>query len=148
MPPACATKSPIAASSSHPPPTAAAWFPKTTIQLPENLRRGNLLVSATAGDARMLRILDSNALEIRPIPATRTLRVTETATGRPLPKTYVKIYIETHAGEVHFHKDGHTDLRGLIDHLTHPSRPLTDIRRIAILAHHPDHGATTHIITP
>lgn len=83
-----------------------------------------------------------------PLPATRTLRITAAASGRPLPKTYVKIFIETHDGDVHFHKDGHTDLRGLIDHLSHLSRSHTDIRRIAILAHHPDYGATTRVVQP
>ena len=60
------------------------------------------------------------------------------------------IVVEAHHFDVVLFKRDELNEKRLIIEI----RPLSDIRRIAILAilailaHHPDHGATTHIITP
>ncbi|HSP43506.1 MAG TPA: hypothetical protein VLO11_11590 [Luteolibacter sp.] len=118
---------------------------ETVIELPENLRQGSLLAAADSGSTRLLRVLDSRAIELRLFPETRTLRVTDAATGKPLPKTYIKVYVETHDGEVNYHKDGYTDLRGAFDYLSHTGIDVSTIKRVAIFASHPEKGARTVI---
>lgn len=62
---------------------------------------------------------------------------------QPLPKTYVKVYARTNTGEVVFHKDGYTDLRGKFDYLTNTATDPSTIRSLAILVNHPEKGART-----
>jgi hypothetical protein len=116
---------------------------ETTVELPENLRQGSLLASAESGNTRLLRVLDSRAIDLRLFPNTRTLRVIDTATGKPLPKTYIKVYAEKQNGEVVYHKDGYTDLRGAFDYLSHTGVDVSEIKRVAIFASHPEKGART-----
>ena len=46
------------------------------------------------------------------------VRATVSATGKPLPKAYVKVYARLADGTVKFHKDGYTDIRGRFDYAT------------------------------
>ena len=117
----------------------------TAVELPEALRQGNLLVSAESGNTRILKILDSRAMILRHLPASRTLQVLDAATSKPLAKTYIKVYAETRTGEIVFHKDGYTDLRGMFDYLSHTATDPASIKRLALLAIHPEKGARTVI---
>jgi hypothetical protein len=118
---------------------------ETTVDLPEGMRKGNVLVSAEAGTKSLLKVLDSRALEIRHTPVSRTVQVLDTATSKPLPKTYVKVYAEMNDGEMVFHKDGYTDLRGKFDYLSSTATDPSRIKRVAILVSHPEKGARTVI---
>jgi hypothetical protein len=118
---------------------------ETKVDLPEGMRKGNVLVSADAGTKSLLKILDSRALEISHAPESRTVQVRDSATTRPLPKTYVKVYAEMNDGEVIFHKDGYTDLRGMFDYLSSTATDPSKIKRVAILVSHPEKGARTVI---
>ncbi|MBN8460011.1 MAG: hypothetical protein J0M04_19460 [Verrucomicrobia bacterium] len=117
----------------------------TTIELPPDLPPGNLLIDARAGGAKQLKVLDSAALDIRRFAADRTLQVLDAASHRPLPKTYVKVYVRTASGETVFHKDGYTDLRGKFDYLTHTATDPSTIQQLAILVSHPEKGARTMV---
>ncbi len=77
-----------------------------------------MLVSADTGSRKLLKVLDSKALEIRLTPESRTLQALDAAGLKPLPKTYVKVYAELDSGEKVFHKDGYAVLRGKFDCLT------------------------------
>jgi hypothetical protein len=44
------------------------------------------------------------------------LETRDSTTGKPLPKTYVKVYAKLNDGTVRFFKDGYTDLRGRFDY--------------------------------
>ncbi len=118
---------------------------ETIVGLPQALRQGNVLVSAESGSTKLLRVLDSRALELRHLPLERSVQVRDAATGKPLVKTYVKAFAETRTGEIVFHKDGYTDLRGKFDYLSHTGSDPSTIKRIAILASHPEKGARTVI---
>jgi hypothetical protein len=113
---------------------------ETAVELPETFRQGNVLVAANSGGTRVLKVLDSKALEIVRQPAERTLQVFDTATRLPLPRTYVKVYVQARNGEAVFHKDGYTDLRGKFDYLSHTGSELGEIRKIAVLIGHPEKG--------
>jgi len=119
--------------------------PETTIELPENFRRGNVLVAARSGTTRVLKVLDSRAIETIRQPLDRTVQVYDSTSRLPLPQCYVKVYIEGSDGVAKFHKDGYTDLRGKFDYLSHTGTGIGEIRRIAILTSHPDRGARIEI---
>ena len=110
---------------------------------PQSLRQGNVLVSAESGNTKLLKVLDSRAMELRHLPLERTLQVLDAATGKPLVKTYIKVYAEKRNGEVVFHKDGYTDLRGKFDYLSHTGSDPSKIKRVALLVSHPEKGART-----
>ena len=118
---------------------------ETAVELPQALRQGNVLVSAESGDARILKVLDSKAMDLRHTPETRAIQVLDGATGKPLAKTYIKVYAETRAGEIVFHKDGYTDLRGKFDYLSHTGSDPSGIMRRALLVSRPEKGARTVI---
>lgn len=118
---------------------------ETTIELPPDLPPGNLLIDARAGGAKQLKVLDSAALDVRRFAADRTLQVLDSASHHPLPKTYVKVYVRTASGDIVFHKDGYTDLRGKFDYLTHTATDPSTINQIAILVSHPEKGARTMV---
>lgn len=118
---------------------------ETAVELPEAFRQGNVLVAANSGGTRVLKVLDSKALEIVRQPAVRTLQVFDSATRLPLPRSYVKVYTQGRDGEAVFHKDGYTDLRGKFDYLSHTGSTLGEIRRIAVLISHPEKGARIEV---
>ncbi|MEO5915742.1 MAG: hypothetical protein ABIS50_16020 [Luteolibacter sp.] len=118
---------------------------ETTVDFPERMKKGNLLVSAESGTKKILKVLDSRALEIRQSPVLRTIQVLDAVTSKPLPKTYVKVYAEMNNGEMVFHKDGYTDLRGKFDYLSNTAVDPSTVKRVAILVSHPEKGARTVI---
>jgi len=120
---------------------------ETPYELPENFRQGNILVAAESENAKQLKILDSRLLETREQAAERTIQVIDSATQKPLPKTYIKVYAETRDGSITFHKDGYTDLRGKFDYLSHTATDPSTIRRLAILISHPEKGSRTQVET-
>ncbi len=118
---------------------------RTEIELPAGLHQGNVLVAAESAATRLVEVLDSTALELRHQGQDRTVQVLDAATRKPMVKTYVKVYVETHDGKVRFHKDGYTDLRGKFDYLSHSGEDPAQVRRVAILASDPQKGARTMI---
>jgi hypothetical protein len=118
---------------------------ETAVELPEAFRQGNVLVAANSGSTRVLKVLDSKALEIVRQPAERTLQVFDSASRLPLPRSYVKVYTQGRDGQAVFHKDGYTDLRGKFDYLSHTGSELGEIRKIAVLISHPEKGARIEI---
>ncbi|WP_367872344.1 hypothetical protein [Luteolibacter sp. Populi] len=119
--------------------------PETAVDLPDNFRHGNVLVAAKSGSTKVLKVLDSRALEITRTPEERTLQVFDSATRLPVPQCYVKVYVEGTDGQAVFHKDGYTDLRGKFDYLSHTGSEIGEIRRIAVLVNHPDKGARVEV---
>ena len=116
---------------------------ETTIELPSALCQGNVLIAAESGTTKLLKVLDSRALDLRHLPQERTIQVLDAATGKPLPGTYIKVYAEMNDGRIVFHKDGYTDLRGKFDYLSHTGADASGIKRLALLASHPQQGART-----
>lgn len=119
---------------------------ESSYELPENFRQGNILVAAESGNAKQLKILDSQLLEARVIPTQRTLQIIDPTSGKALPRTYVKVFTESRDGSVSFHKDGYTDLRGKFDYLSSTAVDPSTIRRVAILISHPEKGTKTLMV--
>lgn len=118
---------------------------ETSVELPENFRKGNVLVAAKSGSTKVLKVLDSRALEMIRQPEERTLQVYDTSGRLPLPQCYVKVYVQGRDGETTFHKDGYTDLRGKFDYLSHTGSEIGAIRKISVLISHPDKGARIEV---
>lgn len=118
----------------------------TPFSLPQDFQKGNLFIAAESTHAQRLEILGSRFIKLRILPAARTILVTDTTTGKPLPNTYIKVYAEARDGSITFHKDGYTDLRGKFDPISHTTTDPTTIQRHAILASHPEKGSLTRII--
>ena len=75
-------------------------------------------------------------------------RATESATGKALPKVYVKVYARLADGTVKFHKDGYTDLRGRFDYASVSTPEKQPIQRFAILALSDERGALIREAAP
>jgi hypothetical protein len=114
---------------------------QTEVELPEAFRRGNVLVAAQSDKTKVLRVLDSRALDTVRQPLDRTIQVFDSVGRLPLPQTYVKVYVQGPDGEAIFHKDGYTDLRGKFDYLSHTGSDLGEIRKVAVFVSHPEKGA-------
>ena len=64
------------------------------------------------------------------------LKVTEKESGKPLPRTYVKVFAQKKGGSTSnpfFFKDGYTDIRGKFDYAQTSGNRLKDVERFAIL---------------
>lgn len=118
---------------------------ETSVELPENFRKGNVLVAAKSGTTKVLKVLDSRALEMIRQPEERTLQVYDSAGRIPLPQCYVKVYAQGRNGQTTFHKDGYTDLRGKFDYLSHTGSEIGEIRKISVLISHPEKGARIEV---
>ena len=76
------------------------------------------------------------------------LHVTSDDGKQPVAKAYVKVYSQNSNGQVKFHKDGYTDLRGRFDYVSQSNNPLDGIQRYSILVLSPESGAITRQVFP
>lgn len=109
--------------------------------LPEAMRKRNVQIEVRGGDqvATLKRL--ANDLDVQLVPALGQLQVrTRGEQGAFLPATYVKVYARMADGQVVFHKDGYTDLRGRFDYVTQSSQPLDNITEFAVLVLSDEHG--------
>lgn len=108
--------------------------------------RSVLLEVAGAG-VRRARVVYTSRLVVRPVEPYGLLSVRDRQGGRALAATYVKVYARTAAGEVRFHKDGYTDLRGVFDYAT-LSGGVDDVEKLAVLVQHDELGAVIREVAP
>jgi len=101
--------------------------------LPEALHNRNVLVEIVAGGTTRSQAYFSNSLTVQLAENYGQLKVTDTETARPLPKTYVKIYAEMQDGRTLFYKDGYTDLRGRFDYSSLSTNELDFVKRFSLL---------------
>ena len=69
-------------------------------------------------------------------------------TGKPIPKTYVKVYARLRDGRVKFYKDGYTDLRGRFDYTSLNTNELDIVQRFAVLVASDKNGALVREAAP
>ncbi len=121
---------------------------KQSFVLPENLARRNVLVEITAaGKTRSLPYY-ANAMNVQMMENYGQIRVTDPVTGKPLSKVYVKTYVRQANGQVKFHKDGYTDLRGRFDYSSVNTPERSAIGRFSILVLSDEHGALIREAAP
>ena len=74
--------------------------------------------------------------------------VTHAETQKPVPGTYVKVYVKTQNGEVKFLKDGYTDLRGRFDYASINTNEVDNAARLSLLILSEDYGAVVREAAP
>jgi hypothetical protein len=120
---------------------------KQAIPLPAELADRNVLVEVSAGGKTRSLPYYANAMDVRLMENYGQVRAADAA-GKPLPKVYVKVYARLANGQVKFHKDGYTDLRGRFDYAsvsTHEPQPIV---RYAVLVLSDDRGALIREANP
>jgi hypothetical protein len=120
---------------------------KTSLPLPDELVKRNVLVEVTAAGKTRSAPYYANAMDVKFTESYGQVRVTDGG-GKPLPKVYVKVYARLADGSVKFHKDGYTDLRGRMDYVSVNTPERLAIERLAVLVLSEDRGALIRDVAP
>jgi hypothetical protein len=110
-------------------------------ELPERFHNANVLVEIVAGGQKRTQAYYANSLALQVVENYGQLQVSHEATGRAVPKTYVKVYARMADGRVRFYRDGYTDLRGRFDYSSLSTNDLDHVERFALLVLSDEHGA-------
>ena len=119
-----------------------------TLELPERFAQKNVLVEVRGAGLVRSRTWFANALQVRFVESWGQVAVSEPGTGAALPKVYVKVFARLPSGEVRFHKDGYTDLRGRFDYASVSDDPNAGAERYAVLVLDEQRGAVIRELTP
>ena len=120
----------------------AADARQASFALPEEFASSNVLVEARAGGLVRRQAYYANSLTVQMIENYGQLEVRDGASGKALPQVYVKVFARDGRGNVRFHKDGYTDLRGRFDYASLSASEALDAERFAILVLDEGAGAT------
>jgi len=119
-----------------------------TVDLPPEFTGKNVMVEALGGGVRKTQAYYANTLKVQMVESYGQLVVTQAATGKPVPGTYVKVYARLAGGEVKFIKDGYTDLRGRFDYVSLNTNELEAAERLAVLVLSDAFGAVVREAPP
>ncbi|MCR9244733.1 MAG: hypothetical protein NXI31_06860 [bacterium] len=119
-----------------------------TFDLPAQFQSKNVLVEVRGGGLVRSRTYFANALDVRFLETFGQVAVSDPKAGRPLPKTYVKVFARLPNGQIRFHKDGYTDLRGRFDYASLSDDPNAGANRYAVLVLSDDLGAVIRDVAP
>jgi hypothetical protein len=109
--------------------------------IPDALHHQNVMVEMVGAGQVKTQAYYSNSLAVQLIENYGRLYVTHRESGRPLPKTYVKVYARLRDGRVRFYKDGYTDLRGCFDYASLSTNDLDFVQEFALLVLSDEDGA-------
>ena len=99
-----------------------------------------------AGKSRALPYY-ATAMDVAVVENFGQVKVTDPA-GKPLSKVYVKCYVRSADGQVKFHRDGYTDVRGRFDYATVSTPERSPPVRFAVLVLSDDRGAAIKDAAP
>ena len=119
-----------------------------TFRLPAEFRNSNVLVEIVAGGVKRSQAYYSHSLALQMIENYGQVRVTDAKAGKPLAKTYVKVYARMRGGRVRFYKDGYTDLRGRFDYTSLNTGELDAVEKFSLLIFSDTHGAVVREASP
>ncbi|MEO6596811.1 MAG: hypothetical protein ABIP94_18850 [Planctomycetota bacterium] len=119
-----------------------------TFALPAQFQQRNVLVEVRAAGLVRSRQFFANALHVRFLESYGQVAVSEPTGDKPLPKTYVKVFAKLPGGQVRFHKDGYTDLRGRFDYASLSNDPNAGAERYAVLVLSEQRGAVIRETNP
>ena len=130
------------------PAAAAAGAPGAhAFDLPKEFTNANVLVEVVGGGLRKSQAYYANSLTLELVENYGQVRAMDEA-GKPLPKTYVKVYARMKDGAVAFFKDGYTDLRGRFDYASLNTDELDRVAKFAILILSDSKGAVVKEAAP
>ncbi len=119
-----------------------------TFELPEALHSSNVLVEIKAAGQTKQQAYYSNSLNVQTIENYGQVRVTHAKTGKPISKTYVKVYAQNQNGQIKFYKDGYTDLRGRFDYTSLNTNELDFVQKFSLLVLSDTDGAVVREANP
>lgn len=117
-------------------------------ELPVEMQNKNVLVELVGGDQTRSIPYFAHSLDIQLVEKFGQLKVSEASTGKPIAKTYVKVYAKSANGKVVFHKDGYTDLRGRFDYVSQSNASLDGIVKFSILMMSENQGSVIRQARP
>lgn len=117
-------------------------------ELPAEMQNKNVLVELVGGDQTRSIPYFAHSLDIQMVEKFGQVKVSEASTGKPIAKTYVKVYAKSADGTVAFHKDGYTDLRGRFDYVSQSNTSLDGIVKFSILMMSENQGAVIRQARP
>lgn len=121
---------------------------QTSFALPPQFQQKNVLVEVRGGGLVRSRTYFANALDVRFLESFGQVAVSAPDTKNPLPRTYVKVFARLPNGQVRFHKDGYTDLRGRFDYASVSDDPNAAAERYAVLVLDEQRGAVIREVAP
>ena len=113
-----------------------------SFELPAEFKSSNVLVEARAGGIVQREAYYANSLDVRAMANFGQLQVRDAETRQPLSAVYVKVFARDAGGQVRFHKDGYTDLRGRFDYASLSGPEGGAAERYSILVLSESEGAT------
>jgi hypothetical protein len=117
-------------------------------ELPERFVTKNVLVEVRGAGLVRSRTYFANALQVRFLETWGQVAVSDATGNAPLPKTYVKVFAKLPNGQVRFHKDGYTDVRGRFDYASLSDDPNLGAERYAVLVLDDQRGAVIREVAP
>ena len=115
--------------------------------IPADLANKNVLIEINAGDQIQAKPYFASSMTVQAVEKFGQLKVAD-ETDKPLSRVYVKVYSQTDDGQIRFHKDGYTDLRGRFDYVSQSNNPLDNVRQYSVLVLSPENGAMTRQFAP
>jgi len=67
--------------------------------------------------------------------------VSHSKTGKPVPKTYIKVFSKMRNGAVEFYKDGYTDISGRFDFASISVDKLKNVEKFSFFISHDEFGS-------
>ena len=122
--------------------------PKATIALPAEFANRNVLVEVTAAGKTRALPYYATAMTVNVTENYGQLKASDAAGGKGIAKVYVKVYAKLASGEVKFHKDGYTDLRGRFDYVSVNTPERQAIEKFSVLVLSEDKGALIREVAP
>ena len=119
-----------------------------TFDLPQDYLKANVMIEVSAHGITRRQTYLSNTLSVQMIESYGQLQVTQAVTGKQLSRVYVKVYAKLANGQVRFHKDGYTDLRGRFDYASVSEKGTEGAVRFAILVLSDTDGASIREVAP
>jgi hypothetical protein len=117
-------------------------------EVPANLRQQSVRIEVRGGGLLRSQTWFRNDLAVRFLESHGQVAVAERGSDRPVPKAYVKVFAKLANGQVRFHKDGYTDLRGRFDYASVSDDPNANATRYAVLVLDETRGALIRDVAP
>jgi hypothetical protein len=105
---------------------------ETAVDIPERFRGQNMLIEIEGAGIVKAFAHYAHTLDLQLTETYGQALVSDRATSRPLPGTYVKVFARTKDGNVKFYKDGYTDLRGRFDYASLNANALAFVGRLVM----------------
>ncbi|MFT5288398.1 MAG: hypothetical protein ACI82F_000453 [Planctomycetota bacterium] len=118
------------------------------LDLPSAFATANVVVEVRGAGVVRRQASYANTLSLRMMENYGQLQVRDGASGDPLSRVYVKVFVRLSDGSERFHKDGYTDLRGRFDYASLSGPGGSGHARFAILVMDDDRGAIVREAAP